>query len=189
MRFALDARHRLAADQPREHEMDVNPWTYRVMALEMRREGKVTDTVPDSMNPAMADQRTYLYLALNQTPGDAGVGLAVDVVLKGDPTTYTSDHRSPLGTLFSIHRRGPAATTVKLPPGTTAADIESISVRRVTPLLPGGTASTAAVDVTAIDRAFFLGRDYLPLASFAHGPVTATVTPAAPTAVIWPPAT
>ncbi len=43
------------------------------------------------------------------------------------------------------------------------------------------------MSVTAIDRAFFLKGTYLPQASFAHGPVTATLTQAAPTAVIWPP--
>ena len=185
MRFALSTRDTRSATQPREHLMDLHPWTYQVMGREMVREGKVTDPVPDPSIPALADQRTYLYLALNQTPGDANVGLAVDVVLKADPTTtYTSDH-GQLGTLFAIHRSGPAATTVKLPPGTTAADIQSISVRRVTPLIINGPVSTASVDVTALDRAFFLASTYLPEPSFATLPLDVTVTAAAPTAVIW----
>jgi len=186
MRFALSTREGLPAGQPREHLMDRHPWTYQVMGREMVREGKVTDTAPDPSIPALADQRTYLYLAVNQTPGDANVGLAVDVVLKADlTTTYTSDHQQ-IGTVFSIHRSGPAATTVKLPPRTTAADIQSISVRRVTPLIPGGTVSAASVDVTALDRVFFLGSSYLPQPSFAHLPVDVTLTTASPTAVIWP---
>ena len=190
MRFALDARNRLAADQPREHEMDVNPWTYQIMGREMVREGKVTDTVPDPSIPGLADQRTYLYLAVDQAPSNGTVGLAVDVVLQSGATTttYTSDHLSAIPTLFTIHRRGPAATTIKLPPGTTPADILSISARRVLQF-PAGPDSNASVAVTAIDRAFFLGSDYLPLASFAQGPVSATLTQAAPTQVIWPPAT
>ncbi len=44
MRFALSTRAGLPASQPREHVMDANPWTYQVMAREMVREGKVTDT-------------------------------------------------------------------------------------------------------------------------------------------------
>ena len=182
MRFALSTRDVLAADQPREHEMDLHPWTYAVMGREMVREHKVTDQVPDPSISELADQRTYLYLALDQTPGDAGVGLAVDVTLKSN-VTYTSDH-GEIGTFFTIHRSGPAATTVKLPPGTTPADVKSIAVRRVTPLFPGGTPSDASVVVTAIDRAFFLGRHYLPRASFAQGPVAATLTTPAPQ-VIW----
>jgi hypothetical protein len=187
MRFALSTRAVLGAAQPREHEMDIHPWTYQVMGREMVREHKVTDPAADPSIAALADQRTYLYLALDQAPSDGSVGLAVDVVLKSDPsTTYTSDHLG-VGTLFTIHRSGPAATTVKLPRGTTAADIQSISVRRVTPLLPGGSDSGASVSVTAIDRAFFLRGSYLPRASFAQGRVTATLTKASPTAVIWTP--
>jgi hypothetical protein len=185
MRFALSTREGLPAGQPREHVMDENPWTYPVMAREMVREHQVTDLAPDPSIPELADQRTYLYLALNQTPGDSDVGLAVDVMLQDNPTSYTSDHLSPFATLFTIHRGGPAATTVKLPAGTTAADVQSISVRRVTPLIPNGPVSTASVVVSAIDRVFFLGSDYLPLTSFARGPVTATLTQASPTAVIW----
>ncbi len=185
MRFALSTRDVLAPDQPREHEMDIHPWTYQVMGREMVREHKVTDPAPDPSIAALADQRTYLYLALDQAPSDSTVGLAVDVVLQGDlTTTYTSDHLA-VGTLFAIHRSGPAATTVKLPPGTSAADIQSISVRRVMPLLPSGSDTGATVTVTAIDRAFFLGSRYLPEASFARGPVTATLTAAMPTHVIW----
>jgi hypothetical protein len=188
MRFALSTRDVLATDQPREHEMDLHPWTYQVMGREMVREHKVTDPANDPSIAGLADQRHYLYLALDQAPSDGTVGLAVDVVLKDDPTTtYTSDHGG-IGTLFAIHRSGAAATTVKLPTGTTAAGIQSISVRRVTPLLPGGSDGGATVTVTALDRAFFLGGSYLPRASFAQGPVTATLTQAAPTAMIWSPA-
>ncbi len=182
MRFALDARQVLAADEPREHEMDVNPWTYRVMAQEMVREGKVVSS--DPANPGLGDQRGYLYLALDQTPSDSTVGLAVDVLLNGNPTPFTSDH-GQIPFLYSVHRAGPVATTVKLPAGTTPADIQSISVRRVAPLLPSSPPSAATIDVTAIDRAFFLGPHYRPRASFAQGAVSATLTQASPSAVIW----
>ncbi len=182
MRFALSTRDVLTSDQPREHEMDIHPWTYQVMGREMVREHKVTDPVPDPSIAALGDQRSYLYLALDQAPSDPSVGLAVDVVLTNAPTTYTSDH-GQFASLFTIHRTGPAATTVKLPPGTTPADIASISVRRV---LLGSTDSGATVSVTALDRAFFLGSRYLPEASFAQRPLTTTLTAAMPTQVIWP---
>lgn len=181
MRFALSTRSVLPAGEPREHEMDIHPWTYQVMAREMVREHKI-ESPSDPLTPAVGDQRSYLYLALDHDtapPASAsGVGLAVDVTLKGDPTTYTSDH----GIAFwTIRRDDPAATTVELPVGTTAADVASISVRRV----PIGTDDGATLTVTDIQRGFFLGSSYLPGRSFVtwHGDRTLTV--ADPTAELW----
>ncbi len=131
MRFALSTRDVLPAGQPREHEMDIHPWTYRVMAREMVREHKV-ESPSDPTSLPMGDQRTYLYIAVahvTEPPTSAGVvGLVVDVVLKGDSTVYSSNHDN---TFLTVNRDGPAATTVELPAGTTKADIASISVRRV----------------------------------------------------------
>ena len=130
MRFALSTRRVLAADQPREHEMDIQPWTYQVMAREMVREKEI-ESPSDPDSPNVGDQRTYLYVAVDHTtdpPASAGnVGLAVDVQLSDD-TTYTSNHGV---TGWTILRNGPAATTVELPAGTTPADIANIILRRV----------------------------------------------------------
>ena len=186
MRFALSTRRVLPADQPREHEMDVQPWTYQVMAAEMLREHKI-ESPSDPSTPGVGDQRTYLYLAVAHDTAPptsaAGVGVVVDVRLKNDPTTYSSDHDNSLG-LGSINRDGPAATTVELPVGTTRADIESISVHRV----PFGAApdNGASVTVTDLDRAFFLGPRYLPRPSFAQWHGSVLLTTAAPTQQIWP---
>ena len=110
------------ADQPREHEMDVHPWTYQVMAREMVREKKIEPT-PNPLSLAVGDQRTYLYVAVSHDTvppaSAAAVGLVVQVVLKSDPlTTYTSNHNPTVG-FATINRDGPAATTVELPVGTT----------------------------------------------------------------------
>jgi hypothetical protein len=105
----------------------------------------------------------------------------VDVTLTGG-ATYASDHNQTASILYTINRNGPAATTVELPAGTTADDIESIAVRRV----PIGTDNGASLTVTALQRAFFLRSDYLPQPSFAHWDGNVTLTPGAPTAVVWP---
>ena len=181
MRFALSMRRVLRADQPREHEMDVQPWTYQVMAREMVREKKIESPSPPS-SPNVGDQRRYLYVALTHDtlpPGSAaGIGLAVDVTLKGNDTTYTSNHGV---NGWTILRNGPAATTVKLPRGTTADDIASVSVRRVPVLSDDG----ATLTVTDLERAFFLGQHYLPRPSFAHWHGSITLTPGSPTATVW----
>jgi hypothetical protein len=182
MRFALSTSDVLPVDQPREHEMDIHPWTYQVMAREMVREGKI-ESPSDPSTPAVGDQRSYLYIAVDHStvpPASAGLlGLEVDVRIKGDPTTYTSSHGVPF---FTINRDGPSATTVELPLGTTPRDISSISVRR-TPIGPdnGGT-----LTVTDVERAFFLGSSYRPRPSFVSWQGSESLTAASPTAQLWP---
>jgi hypothetical protein len=182
MRFALSTRGLLSASQPREHQMDRHPWTYQVMAREMAREHKI-ERQSDPASLAVGDQRTYLYVAVDHTTtptGSAGgVGLAVDVRLKGDATTYTSNHGI---SLWTINRNGPAATTVELPVGTKARDVASIDVRRVSI----GTDNGATLTVTRITRAFFLGRTYLPRPSFVRWHGSVTLTAGSPTAQVWP---
>jgi hypothetical protein len=182
MRFALSTRDVRPAEQPREHLMDTHPWTYSVMAQEMVREGKI-ETPSDPSTPAVGDQRSYLYVAFDHdtspASSEAGVGLAVDVRLAGDPTTYSSNHQVPE---WSVNRDVPAATTVELPVGTTPADVASISVRRV----PIGVADNGGtVILTDVDRAFFLGPDYLPQPSFVSWHGSQQLTAVAPTAVVW----
>ncbi|MGA8246011.1 MAG: hypothetical protein WB797_03835 [Nocardioides sp.] len=185
MRFALSARDVLPAGQPREHEMDVHPWTYQVMAGEMLREHKI-EKHPDPNTVEVGDQRTYLYLAVTHdtVPATAasGVGLRVEVRLTGDSTVYASDHDNPFG-FGTINRNGPAATTVELPVGTKPSDIESISVSRV-PV--GSTDNGASLTVTRLGRAFFLSSKYLPRPSFARWHGSISLTQASPTAVLWP---
>ena len=185
MRFALSTREVLPDGQPREHEMDLHPWTYQVMALEMVREHQI-ESPSDPATIEVGDQRSYLYVAVDHVTSPStsagGVGLAVDVQLQNG-MTYKSDHQqSPL--LYTINRNGPAATTVELPSGTTSADIASISVRRA-PFLAG---DQATLTVTDLNRAFFLGSTYLPRPSFAQWHGSVTLTAAAPTAQLWPPA-
>jgi hypothetical protein len=184
MRFALSMRGDLPDGQPREHVMDVHPWTYQVMAREMLREGKI-ESPSDPSTVDVGDQRTYLYVAVTHDTDPAGaaggVGLAVDVRLKGDATTYASDHLA-LPIVYTINRNGPAATTVELPAGTVAADVASIGVRRV----PIGDDNGASLTVTQLTRAFFLEKSYLPGTSFAKWHGSVTLTAGSPTAVIWP---
>lgn len=185
MRFALDAEQTRVVTRARESLMDKNPWTYLVMSQEMIREAQV-ESPSDPATSALGDQRTYLYIEIKkQTEGaNAGtswVGVAIGVRLRSAPSVlYRSDHLMPD---WGIQRDVPAATTVELPVGTTAADIASIEAIRTT---SGSKDSGVAVTITAINRAFFLDSVYLPQTSFVMWNGTATLTPASPTAVLWP---
>jgi hypothetical protein len=186
MRFTLSAADTRPPARAREVAMDQHPWTYQVMAAEQLREGKIeADSSPAT--DAVGDQRSYLYLEVKKTTGapaavGAPPGLTIGVRLAGDPTLYRSDHNHPD---WSIQRDDPAATTIELPAGATAADVvQVVGIRQLLALGFGDNA--APVTVTSINRAFFLGRDYLPGSSFIATPVTGvTLTPGAPAAVLW----
>jgi hypothetical protein len=186
MRFFLSTASSLdPATEAREQVMDRNPWTYWVAAAESRREGKVAPNPPTDSTTLIADPRDYLYLVVRKEtvnpPNGAldWVGLSIGVRLKGDPALYRSDHLFPDR---SIQRDLPAATTVQLPPGTEPSDIAEITAIRVptTSADPGST-----IKVQAVNRAFFLGRDDQPGTSFLSGPTPATLTPGAPSAVLY----
>jgi hypothetical protein len=183
MRFSLSPLEALPDGQPREHVMDTNPWSYPVMAQEMLREGKI-ESPSDPATAALGDQRSYLFVAVAHTASPAGqtgnVGLTIGVRLNSGGTLYRSDHSIPTS---SVNRDGTAATTVELPPGTTASDIAEIDALR-TPVTETG----AALTVTRVTRAFFLGQDYLPQPSFVDWTGSVTLTPQAPTAPLWKPA-
>jgi len=183
MRFNLGYQQTRPVDQPREYIMDTNPWTYQVTNAEMQREGKnVTPYDPSTKDPG--DQRNYLFIAFKKNtvpPGNSGaswVGAAIEIKLKGSDTVYRSDHAQPD---LSIQRDDPAATTVKLPAGTTAADIQEIRVLRVA----NGVDPGYSVAVTAVKRAFFLAGNYLPQGSFLTWNGNITLTAAAPEATLW----
>jgi hypothetical protein len=181
MRFSLSTQQTRPVEAPREYVMDTNAWTYPVMAQEMLREGKI-ESPSDPSTKLVGDQRTYLYVAADHdtVPPEAagGVGLIVEVKLEGDPTTYLSSHGD---NSWSMNRDVPAATTVELPAGTTPADVASLTVTRV----PLGADNGAPITVTDIDRAFFLGQDYLPGTSFIEWHGSRQLTAAAPSATVW----
>jgi hypothetical protein len=188
-RFIPDVRRTLPAGRAREAVMDANPWTYRVMAEEMIREGKV-EASPSPATPEMSDQRDYLFAELDKdttypvpAPPGAWAGTALQIKLAGDPTWYASNHGVAD---WSIQRDIPAATTVELPPGKAAEDVEAVKAVAVPVPGEGGLAPTDyRIQVTSLNRGFLLGRDFLTGASFLSGRPGAVLTPAQPEAVIW----
>lgn len=186
LRFFLDSTGTRPQDRAREVVMDREPWTYPVMAQEMLRENKI-ENPSDPATPEVGDQRTYLYIEIKKQTGaptgtGSAPGVSVGVRLRRDPSkVYRSDHSIPS---WSIARDVPAASTVELPAGTTAADIASIEAIR----LPTGEGDNGApATVTSINRGFFLGQSYLPQASAITWTGSVTLTPAAPVATVWRP--
>jgi hypothetical protein len=185
LRFFPDASRTRPTDRTREIVMDREPWTYRVMAHEMLREGRLEQT-PDASTPEVGDLRTYLFVELAKQTGSptqgtgSRPGVSLGIRLKDDPSTlYRSDHLVPS---WSIERDGAAATTVELPQGSTVEDIASIeAIRQPVGAGDNGAPST----VTAIHRGFFLDESYLPQESAVTWSGSVTLTPESPTAVLW----
>jgi hypothetical protein len=185
LRFLPDASRTRPADRAREVVMDREPWTYRVMAQEMLREGRV-EKPSDPDTREVGDLRTYLFVELAKKTGapaqgwGSAPGVSLGVRLKDDTSRlYRSDHGERT---WSIERDGPAATTIELPGGTTVDDIASIeAVRQPVGLGDNGAPAT----VTALHRGFFLGKGYLPQPSAITWSGSVTLTPQAPVATIW----
>jgi hypothetical protein len=181
-RFIPDTSQTLPANRAREAVMDANPWTYQVMAKEMIRENKV-EPVASPDTPEMSDQRNYLFAEVDKDtsyasapPSGSWIGTALEAKV-GD-RWYTTHHDVPD---WSIQRDDPAATTVELPPGTTADDVTAIKAVAV----PVGTPGDYTIHVRSLNRGFFLGQDFLPGASFLQWSGDEVLTPQRTEAVIW----
>ncbi|GAA2458399.1 hypothetical protein GCM10010191_92910 [Actinomadura vinacea] len=185
LRFLPDASRTRPTDRAREVVMDREPWTYRVMAQELLREGRLEKT-SDPATREVGDPRTYLFVELAKKTGGptqgwgSAPGVSLGVRLKKDTSRlYRSDHGERT---WSIERDGPAATTVELPEGTAVQDIASIeAIRQPVGLGDNGAPAT----VTTLHRGFLLGRSYLPQASAITWNGSVTLTPQSPTAPLW----
>lgn len=160
MRFAPRPLHFDAQTASREEMMDRHPWTYRVMADEMIREGKITEERKPGQ--AINDLRNYVYfdISSNQT----GAALSVAVKLKGDPVWRASDWGIAN---YRIDRSGNFRTTALLPKRARLEEIERVVARcnvkgdpKTQPEL--SQVPFASCDLHSINKMFVLNDDYQP---------------------------
>ncbi|MFN0087850.1 MAG: hypothetical protein ACKVX9_20830 [Blastocatellia bacterium] len=161
MRFALRPIPFDLAGHSREEVMDRFPWTYRVMAEEMIREGKITTR--RSLGREIADLRRYLYLDAASDQRN-GVGVSFAVKLKGDSRWFASD----LGVSKNkIDRSGHFRTTILLPYPISLHQIERIAARCDLLDPPRSKeelvrAAAANCDLKSVNKAFLLNRQFQP---------------------------
>lgn len=142
----------------REELMDQFPWTYRVMAQELEREGKLRP-YGSAAGAAVGDPRQYLYLELEGENRNSG--MVAWVKLKGQPQWYSS-HRGRLD--FSMSRSGWFRTTVELPPSTTAKSIEYVVIECVDLRDPRNFSPDTEANcvLREVKKVFLLDSDYRP---------------------------
>lgn len=121
MRFALRPIPFDLSQHAREEIMDRHPWTYRIMAEELQREGKIGES--KKIGQHIADPRQYLYLEAGAEQRDTALSFAVK--LKDNPRWHTS--HVGIG-YFRIERSGYFRTAIHLPTNTTLDQIEEIVV-------------------------------------------------------------
>ena len=146
----------------RELIIDENPLAYRVMSQELLREGKLRPFGVVDGNK-VSDPRNYLYIEAKIANRQSAV--AAMVRLKGENQWRTSN----LGREdYAMERSGWVRTTVELPPGTPAAQVDEIGflcvVVRTKEAIP--TAGTCRVD--ELSKAFKLDANYVPEKSMVH---------------------
>jgi hypothetical protein len=160
-------------DVSREAVMDAHPWTYRVSAQEVRREGRVVEGAEPGSG-RIADPRRYGTLEACGVVEDAVLAFDVGLVQHGRLAWLASDAGRRE---FRVARSGCFRTAVALPRGAAVADVSALRIRAHTRparrgerALPRGTGRARLERVNCL---FALGPDDLPLPSVFdwRGPV------------------
>jgi hypothetical protein len=150
LKFFLSPERRKEKAFSREIIMDRDPWTYEVMAKEMRREGKYEDP-GDPATVEVSDARNYLYVEFDSEMTGTSPRLTFGVRLRGDDTWYRSDHG--IDTVQAVNRSGWRRTTIELPPGTRLSDLDQLEVH-------GAAEGTFEIRLKRISRLFLLAEDF-----------------------------
>lgn len=147
----------------REQVMDDQPFSYRIMAEELTREGKLR---PFGLvdGEKVSDPRNYLYIEAKVANKNSGVSF--NIRLK-DEHIWRSGNIGR--TDYAISRDGWIRTTVELPPGTQARQIAEIGLDcLVYPVSGRGFPLSGECEVEAISKAFLLDQQYRPGPSIFH---------------------
>jgi len=122
VRFALLPIPADLRNATRETVMDANPWTYRSVAEELLREGKLKDE-PADLN-SISDPRNYLYVDLHAT--QTGTAIGVEAISTKQAGVSSSD----LGQArLRIDRGGYFRTAIRLASFESADSVSSLTVR------------------------------------------------------------
>jgi len=140
----------------REQIMDEHPMAYRVMAQELKRENKLRP-FGSVDGEKVSDPRNYLYLEARVANRNSGI--AALVRLRGDER-WRSSHLGRND--YAISRDGWVRTTVELPPGTTAAQIEEIGFECLVSDEEKPEPLSGTCRLEQVSKAFLLDGEYRP---------------------------
>jgi hypothetical protein len=158
-RYRPAPRHAQLPDASREAVMDAHPWTYRVMADEVRREGRVRSGARLG-SEKVSDLRRYVFLEACGEVHDAQLAFDVAAEVGGRRDWIASDAGEAR---YRVGRSGCFRGAAALPE---EAEVRGVRIRAHTrpprrgeaPLPPG----TGRARVTRVNRLFRLGEDLQP---------------------------
>ncbi|HVL66168.1 MAG TPA: hypothetical protein VM364_02770 [Vicinamibacterales bacterium] len=147
----------------REAVMDRHPWTYAVMAAELRREGRI-DPAAAPGSAKIPDPRGFAYLEGCAETDRAVFALEVATTGADNVTAWhPTDRGEPK---FRIARSGCFRAAVPLPPGTTVDRITGVRLRAYTRPPAQGEAAlppgTGRVTLQRFNGLFMLDEQYRP---------------------------
>ena len=153
----------------REVVMDANPWTYEVMAHELKREGKIVPGSPPGAG-TIPDPRRYAYLEGCGVTGNNALTFSIRV---GDQW-LSSDRGVPE---YRIVRDGCFRAAVPLPGGREARDIRAV---RVQAFARKDKPGTGPARFTRLNTLFALDERFAPGRSILRWEGSAELTPGGP---------
>jgi hypothetical protein len=135
-------------DSSRESVMDAHPWTYRLVAEELSREGKLKPE-PTDLN-SVGDPRNYLYVDLHAKQNDTAISV------EATSAKQSNSSLSDLGEAkLRIDRIGYFRTAIRLASAESAGAVSSLTVH----CYSAGTHDCEEVEVKSVS---VLGQDYTP---------------------------
>src|SRR5262249_43985497 len=155
----------------REQVMDVHPWMYAVASKEMIREGKIAANAQPGTN-TIPDPRRYVYFEACATVGTSAVAFGVRV---GESWIASDRGRAE----YRIVRDGCFRGAVPLPDGVDPREVAAVRVSAFArPPRTGAPAPAAtAVELTRINRVFYLDPLYLPMRTLVEWRGLETIRP------------
>lgn len=158
-----------AENRPRESLMDLNPWTYQVMAKELIRQYG-TERDGGLHSTAIGDLRNYVYLSYRTVLPESSrvlrdgyyisrdIEIQVAVKFEGDGAWYTNNRD---GVITGLNRGGWVRTAIRVPKGCSPGGVEEIKVS----VRPTRDNSDSELVLTHICNVFMLDEGYLPMPS------------------------
>jgi len=157
VRYAPAPERAALRDVAREVVMDRHPWSYRVAAQEMQREGKIVDDAAAGSG-RIPDLRRFVFVEACTELENAAVVFAVRVLENGAPRWYDSDRGLRE---FRVARSGCFRGAVPVPATASAPDAVRFRAYSLPPK-DGQTPGPASVRLTRVNRVFVLGDYYAP---------------------------
>lgn len=173
-----------AESRPREMLMDLNPWTFQVMAKELARH-YATETNSGLHSMTIGDLRDYVYLSYRIVLPESSrvlrdgyyvapdIEIQVAVKFEGDGTWYTNNRD---GMITGLNREGWVRTAIRVPKGRSLKGIEEIKVSA----WPARNNSDYELVLTHIGNVLMLDDQYLPMPSVFAWTGEVTLSPKTP---------